>query len=267
MKHISIFVFLSVWTAQLQSQHQEPVGGLYPSTLTIFRDEVAGGISAGPFGTKLSIDTSTKKTGKASWRWEVKGSDGVHILWGGWGKDTTVFWVHDNSHVSFWVRPGNDRVKINVLLGYMDGRYEVLRSAVVGRAGTWRYMDLLVPSEAVGRPLNDLKIITHENRGGRTTLHFDDMKISHVRLYAGKGTPQSISGVFADQVGYDTYGIKTFSAEKYESYEIIRVGDGKKVYKGKDSRAVSSHVINDRAAYHRTAQASVREVAEVIRTR
>ncbi len=135
MKHISIFIFLSMWTVQLQSQRQEPVGGLYPSTLTIFRDEVAEGISAGPFGAKLSIDRSTKKTGTASWRWEV-----IRIRWsshfvGRLGKDTTVLWVHDNSHVSFWVRPGNDKVKINVLLGHMDGEYEVLRSAVVGRAG------------------------------------------------------------------------------------------------------------------------------------
>jgi hypothetical protein len=78
-------------------------------------------------------------------------------------------------------------VKINVLLGYTDGQYEVLPSTIIGRAGIWRYMDLLVASESVGRPRNDLKIITQENSGGRTTLHFDDMKISHVRLHAGKG--------------------------------------------------------------------------------
>ena len=135
MRQVSIWVLLLVWPAQLQSQRQEPEGGLYPSMLTIFRDEVAKGVSSGPFGAKLSIDAITKKNGTASWRWEVKGSDGVHILWGGWGRDTTVFWVHDNSHVSFWVQPGNDRVKINVLLGYMDGQYEVLPSTIeIGRA-------------------------------------------------------------------------------------------------------------------------------------
>jgi hypothetical protein len=53
--------------------------------LTIFRDEVAKGVSPGPFGAKLSIDAITKKNGTASWRWEVKRSDGGPHIVGRWG--------------------------------------------------------------------------------------------------------------------------------------------------------------------------------------
>jgi endoglucanase len=229
-------------------QYREPSGGLYPTTLVLFRDEVTPGVNATPWGARLSIDTKEKRLGTASWRWEVEPVSGAHLMWGSFVQDTTVFWVHQNSHVSFWVRSSDEGVSISVQLGYMDGQFDLVTVTPLGPANLWRYFDLLVPREAIGRHLNDLKIIIHARRPG-TVIHFDEIKITDVRLYAGKGIPMPISGVFASQVGYDTKGIKTFSAEPFTHYEIVQTSNNQIAYKGTDKRMVSSRLINDRAAY------------------
>ncbi len=227
----------------------EPTGGSYPTNLVIFQDELPKGFVTNMWGGKASPDNRVVRNGSASWRWEISDISGMHIMWGGWNMDTTVFWVHDNSHLSFWIRPSSSSIKIQVQLGYMDGQYDVIPQQEVGEAMTWKHYDVLVPMSAQRRPLNEVKIIfTGTGRGGGT-IHFDDLKISQVRLYAGKGKLGSIKGIFADQIGYDTYGYKTFSAEKYSSYRIVRASDKKNMYTGTDQRVVTSSFVGDNEVY------------------
>jgi endoglucanase len=243
---ISLSLF---FLTRLSAQYNEPTGGQYPTNLIVFQDELRKGFKVEMWGVKSTIDNVTTKSGTASWRWDITNNCGMHVLWGDWNMDTTVFWVHDPSHLSFWVRPSSDRILFSVLLGYMDGQYEVISQQEVGAANTWKYYDVLLPASAMKRPLNDIKILAWGSQSSGETLHFDDVKISQVRIYAGKGTPQSIKGLFADQVGYDTYGIKTFSSEKYASYRILRTSDNKVMYTGTDIRMVASRVVGDNAVY------------------
>lgn len=233
--------------APIRAQYAEPSRGLFPTNLYIFQDNLKNGFTVKAWGVNASVDKSNRQAGSASWRWEVTNNSGMHILWGGFSADTTVFWVHDYSHVSFWAQATSDKISISVLLGYMDGDYEVLSARPVGTA--WRYFDLIVPSAALRHPLNDIKVMVSAEKNSTGTLFLDEMKISQVRLYAGKGPIESIKGVFADQIGYDTYGIKTFSSEKYKSYSLIRVDDNKTVFTGTDSRMITSHAVGDYATF------------------
>ncbi len=242
---ILVSLLLAVSTAR--SQYTEPTGGIFPTNLNIFQDNLKTGFTLKPWGLSASVDKSNYQTGAASWKWEVTNNSGMHILWGGFSADTTVFWVHDYSHLSFWAQASTEKVSISVLLGYMDGHYEVISKRPVGTG--WRFIDVIVPSAALRRPLNDIKVMVYTEDNSTRALYIDEMKISQVRLYAGRGIVGSISGVFADQVGYDTYGIKTFSSEKYKSYSLIRVTDNKPVFTGSDSRMIVSPVVGDYATY------------------
>ncbi len=231
------------------AQYTEPAGGLFPTNLIIFQDELAKGFSTQMWGGQSVLDTSTKKSGSASWRWDVASVSGMHILWGGWSQDTTVFWVRDNSHLSFWVQPSNEKISFSVLLGLMDGQYEVIATRQVGTAQAWKYYDIILPASAARKPLNDIKILIWTSDNSQATLWFDDMKLSQVRLYAGKGVAGSIKGIFADQIGYDTEGIKTFSAEQYKAYTVVRASDNKSMYTGTDARIVMSNVVGNNTAH------------------
>lgn len=229
------------------AQYTEPSGGLYPTNLEFFQDDVRSGIVTQMWGGTAGIDRTNVRNGTASWRWDISNISGIHILWGGWDKDTTVFWVHDNSYLSFWIRPSSSDIKFAVQLGYMEGQYDVIPMREVGTAGEWKQYEVLLPSSVVNRPMNDLKFVfTGVARG---TVHVDDLRITHVRLYAGKGEPPSIKGIYADQIGYDTYGIKTFSSEAYESYSIVRLSDNRVMYTGTDKRRVTHHAVGDVVVY------------------
>jgi endoglucanase len=246
----TLFMIGYVLTATLApSQYAEPAGGLFPTSLTIFQDKLNRGVVTNIWGGKASIDDRIVRSGSASWRWDISEISGMHLMWGGWDKDTTVFWVHGNSHVSFWIRPSSSSIKMQVQLGYMDGQYDVIPMQEIGASSTWKYYDVLVPTSALRRPLNELKFIFTGTGSSGGTVHLDDIKISMVRLYAGKGVLGSIRGIFADQLGYDTYGYKTFSAEEYKSFSIIRVGDNKVMYSGTDKRAVTSRAVGDNTVY------------------
>ena len=249
MKNIVLVTFLFASLMEAPAQYQEPGGGLYPTNLVFFADDLSQGVSTGPWGVEQSIDASIRKNGNASWRWNVQTNGGSQILWGDWVRDTMVFWVHENSHVSFWVRPSNEKISIAATLGLYDGMYELLPPTEVGPAGEWRYMDILVPAGAIGRPLNDLRILIVEAGRGPATVHFDDIRISDVRLYAGRGTTASIHGIHADQIGYDTFGIKTFSSEPFNTFQIVRVIDNAIVYTGSNRRLVASRAVNDSAVW------------------
>lgn len=240
------FAFVSVLT-HAAAQYKEPSGGLYPTSLVFFQDDVRRGVVSQMWGGNASIDRNIYKNGKASWRWEISSVSGMHLLWGGWDKDTTVFWVHDNSYLSFWIRPSSDKIKLSVQLGLMEGQYDVIPMREIGAANEWKQYDVLLPSSVVRRPLNNLKFIFTGVTSG--SVHLDDIKISHVRLYAGKGEPPSIKGIYADQIGYDTYGYKTFSAEEYQSYQIVRVSDNKVMYTGTDKRKVMHRAVGDVVVY------------------
>jgi endoglucanase len=246
MSRVVLTVGALFLAASSLSQYNEPSGGLYPTNLVIFDDQVRKGFATQMWGVDASLDNSLKRNGSTSWQWNVNTNSGMHIMWGGWGQDTTVFWVHDQSHLSFWARPSNDRIQIYVQLGFMDGQYDVIPTREIGAEREWRFYDVIVPSSALRRPLNNVKIMFSGTTG---TVHFDDMKISNVRLYAGRGESQSLKGVFADQIGYDTYGIKTFSSEKYNSYQIVRVADKKVMHTGTDRRLVISRAVGDYAVY------------------
>lgn len=246
MRLASVSILLCFSALRAYPQFIEPSGGLYPANLHIFRDDFTKGIETHAWSATTAIDQTVKRSGTASWRIDAGSNSGVHIVWGGGDKDTMVFWVHNTSHVSFWVRPGNDGMTFQVQLGYMDGQFDVIAPREIGRAQQWRQYDVLVPSSALKRPLNEVKIM-FPDKGG--TVHFDDIKISNVRLYAGKGEQQTLKGVFADQIGYDTNGYKTFSAEKYTSYQIVRVSDKKVMYTGTDKRLVTHRAIDPWAVY------------------
>ncbi len=240
------FFFLISWP--MFAQYMEPAGGLFPTNLVIFQDDLRKGFTVQPWGITSSLDQSVKHSGIASWRWEVVNNSGMHILWGGWTADTTVFWVRDYSHLSFWARASKENIGISVSVGYMDGQYEVMPQRSLG-ANSWRYYDFIVPKQAVNRPLNDIKVLVTAPDNSAGTLWLDDMKISQVRLFAGKGTAESITGVYTDQIGYDTYGIKTFSAEKHKSYNLIRASDNTIAFTGTDTRTITSRVVGDYATY------------------
>ncbi|MEO8168079.1 MAG: glycoside hydrolase family 9 protein, partial [bacterium] len=242
---IASYLFLVI--APTYAQYTEPTGGLFPANLYIFQDNLRNGFTVKPLGVTASTDKYDKQAGTSSWKWEVTNNSGMHILWGGLNVDTTVFWASDYSHLSFWAKASSNNIFISVLLGYMDGEYEVLSKNPVGVG--WKYFDLVVPFAALRRPLNDIKVMITTDGNSAGTLNLDEMKISQVRLYAGKGTVESIKGVFADQVGYDTYGIKTFSAEKYKSFSLIQLSDNKPVFSGTDARVITSHVVGDYATY------------------
>lgn len=246
MRLTCLSVLLLASVLQTSSQYTEPRGGLYPTNLVIFQDDITKGVTTQMWSGSASVDKSLKRNGIASWRVDAGSNSGIQILWGGWDKDTTVFWVHDNSHISFWVRPSNDNIRFQVQLGFMDGQYDVIPAKEIGAAMEWKYYDVLVPTSALLRPLNELKIVFPSSGG---TVHFDDMKISAVRLYAGKGEPLSIKGVFADQIGYDTNGYKTFASEEFKSYQVVRVGDNKVLYAGNDSRRVTHRALDPYAVY------------------
>ncbi len=249
MKSILVVCLMHLIMTVALAQYVEPSGGIYPTNLVVFQDELTKGFMVEMWGVTSTLDQTTKKSGAASWRWDVSNNCGMHILWGGWQLDTTVFWAHDNSHLSFWVMPTTDKIGFTVQIGYMDGRHEVISQRQVGQASQWKYYDMVLPYAATRMPLNEIKILVSTADNSSGTLFFDDMKVSQVRLYAGKGTPESIKGIFADQVGYDIHGIKTFSAEKYKSYSIVRSSDNKVMHTGTDSRMIASRVVGDYTVY------------------
>lgn len=246
--HVAIIV-LFIFTGFAKSQYKEPSGGLYPTNLEVFRDELNKRMNVQFWGIQSTLDNAIVKNGKASWKLEAQNNSGMHILWGDWSLDTTVFWVSDRSYLSFWIRPDRDNITFSIQLGFMGGEHDVITQRVVGIANTWKYYDLIVPRAAVGRPLNDIKVVFWDVKGEKATIHIDDLRITNVRLYAGRGETESITGVFADQIGYDTFGIKTFSSEKFKSFNIVRASDNKVLYTGTESRQIASRVVNDYSVF------------------
>jgi endoglucanase len=235
---------------EASAQTREPKGGLYPTSLVVFDGQLRNGFVVEGFnGGNASSDDYLQYNGKSTWRWDVSGAAGFNILWGGWTIDTTVFWLHENSHISCWVRPSNNRVQIFFSMGYMGDLVQVSDPAIVGREGEWRRMEVPVPRQLVGRPLNRIQVSTWEKGTGRSTIHVSDLKVSHVRLYAGLGEEDPFDNVVASQVGYDIDGIKTFSAGPYNYYEVVRIKDGVSVYKGTDGRKVVSKVFANRPVW------------------
>lgn len=246
---VTLLVVLScICTAPLVAQYSEPKGGLYPTNLLIFTDALNKGIVTTIWGGTAAIDKDEKRNGSASWRWTLNDNGGMHILWGGWTQDTTVFWLHDNSHLSFWIRPGAGKMRFSVYLGYNEGQHEVIPMQEIGAAGVWKYYDVLVPASALRKGLNDVKFL-FTGISGSATVHLDDLKLSDVRLYAGKGNPTPLKGIFADQIGYDTYGIKRFSSEPFTSYQIVRVSDNKVMFTGTEGKLMTHPAIDPYSVY------------------
>jgi endoglucanase len=223
------------------AQYTEPKGGLFPANIVFFQDEVRSGITVSNWASQPSVDRTIKRNGAASWRWTLQPYGGISLIWGGWGMDTTVFWANQNSRLQFWIRPGARDLRFQIQVGYLDGQYDVISVREIGPINQWTLYDEPLPAAAIRRPLNVVKI-TFSQPG---TFHIDDLQLTNVRLYAGMGEAQSITGIFADQIGYDTFGYKTFSSEKYNSYKIVRVSDNKVMYVGTDRRTVTHRAIGD----------------------
>ena len=244
---IGVLCTLSV--SALLAQYSEPERGIYPTNLVIYQDALRKGVTIEKTNAEYSNDNSIKYRGASSLRFDVRNNATVNVFWGGRTLDTTVFWLHDFSHLSFWVRPSDERLKFSIDVGYMDRQFAVIEKRDVSTALTWRYYDVIVPASAVRRPLNNIKITIWSEAAIAGSIHFDDIKLSNVRIYAGRGVANSISGVFADQLGYDTRGIKTFSAEKFSSFQLLRVPENSVAYGGKNPRVIESPVVNDYAVY------------------
>ncbi|MBI5472702.1 MAG: glycoside hydrolase family 9 protein [Ignavibacteriae bacterium] len=237
---------------------QEPSGGVIRD-LAFFRDALNDTIRYHPYSCSgPTLSSNPVYAGTRSLKF-VAGSTyaGVQMFWAGntnpndwWGSDTSVFWAHSDSRLTFWVYSSTNGNVIGVTAYGFNTSYGGVGSATIAARNTWQRVDMPIPSNLLNLPLKGFEI----NFGNATpTIYFDELQISNVRMFAGTPPPPpaNFQYIAASQIGYAPDMKKQFSSPTdFTSFTIVRVSDNAVVFTGgAPGRTVTSSVIGNSAVY------------------
>ncbi len=237
---------------------QEPSGGVIRD-LAFFRDALNDTVRYHPYSCSgPTLASNPVYAGTRSMKF-VAGSTyaGLQLFWAGntnpndwWGPDTSVFWAHSNSRLTFWVNSSTAGNVIGITAYGFNTSFGGVGSATIASRNTWQLVDIPIPSNLLNLPLKGFEI----NFGNaKPTICFDDLLISNVRMFAGTPPPPpaNFQYIAASQIGYAPGMKKQFSSPaNFTSFEIVRTNDNAVAYTGgAPVRSVVSSVVGNSIVY------------------
>jgi endoglucanase len=239
------FIVAVVWVPAFAS---EPTGGVIKDLVFFSEPPISDSIRYHAYTmTGPHLDYAVFRNGTASIRFDpVSYYPGVQVIWSGspdpndyWGPDSSVWWVQPSSRFQMWYRSEVSGNVVAVSIMEKGSLHGELYRFTVPVANTWHLIDIPIPEGFRGYPMKGLEIGIGYTLG---KFHIDDLMVTNVRMYAGRGTPRppAMDYIAASQVGYGPNMKKQFTSPvDFNNYDIVRVSDNAVVYTGGGSiRAV-----------------------------
>ncbi len=245
VKRILTLFFLPFILAH-NAKAQEPGGGII-TDIVYFDDAINPicSIETYSLNTPLTATTAVFKNGTSSLTANWSYYAGIRPQF---ANPDSVFWFQSNSHFQFWVRSDyQDNTSIQISGRVLGGGELSLTNGYYNpgsNANTWYLVDFPIPVEWRNIPFTGFVI---SGPGVQHNRWFDDLKVTNVRINAGRGTaaPAPLDHIAASQIGYAPGMKKEFTSPvNFTSFLIKRISDNVTVFTGGAStRNLSSNLL------------------------
>lgn len=234
VKRILTIFFLLLSVISYNISAQEPGGGII-TDLVYFNDSINPTCSINTYSlnTPLTTTTAVFKNGTSSLTANWGYYAGIRPQF---AHPDSVFWFQSNSRFQFWTRSDfQNNTSIQITARVLGGGELSITNGYYNpgsNANTWYFVDFPIPIDWRNIPFSGFVI---SGPGVQHNRWVDDLKVTNVRINAGRGTPPiaPLNHIAASQIGYAPGMRKEFTSPvDFTSFVIKRVSDNAIVFTG-----------------------------------